>query len=289
LDLSDRLRRSEDESRRARAGIEGELRAVGAELRQSLARIGSEIAHLQAEKAPRWDGGAPVHSSRADANGLDAFYVAFEDRFRGTREMIRERMTVYLPLIGKANAGRADCPVLDLGCGRGEWLQLLREHGHAARGIDANAAMVRECRAQGLDVIEADALSYLRTLETGSIGAITGMHVIEHLPFDQLVALADESLRVLVAGGVVAFETPNPENLVVGACSFYADPTHQRPLPPEPIRFLFEARGFADVEIMRLHPSPEFRRTNGDSDEWRGRLNELLFGPQDYAVTGRKA
>jgi len=282
--VSDRVGRSEDESRRARAGMKDEI----LQLRQSLAKIGTEIARLDAAKTHGL-AGTPARSSDADTDRFDAFYVSFEDRFRGTRDMIRERTAVYLPLIEKANAGRIERPVLDLGCGRGEWLELLSEHGRLARGVDTNAAMIRECRDRGLDVVEADALSYMRSLESASIGAITGIHVIEHLSFEQLVALVDESLRVLVAGGVVAFETPNPENLVVGACGFHADPTHRRPLPPEPIRFLFEARGFVDVEIMRLHPAPEFQRTRGESDEWRDRLNELLFGPQDYAVTGRKA
>ena len=268
---------------RALERIDRQLVVQRRELADHGGSVGSPVS------MPVSSGLAAASSSNGDADRLAAFYVSFEDRFRGTRDVIRQRMMVYVPLIEKANAGRPERPVLDLGSGRGEWLELLRENGRVARGIDANAVMIQDCRERGLDVVDADVITYLRSLEPGTIGAITGMHIIEHLPFEQVVALVDESLRVLVPGGVVAFETPNPENLIVGACSFYSDPTHRRPLPPEPIRFLLEARGFADVEIMRLHPFPEFEQLSGGTDEWRERLNELLFGPQDYAVTGRKA
>ncbi|MDQ6619132.1 MAG: DUF4214 domain-containing protein [Pseudomonadota bacterium] len=222
------------------------------------------------------------------ARVLDSFYAAFEDRFRGSREEIRERMEIYLPIVREAGAGTAGAPVLDIGCGRGEWLQLLSEHGLAASGIDLNAIMIERCRQLGLDVQDADAIDYLRQVESQSLGAVTGMHIIEHLPFTQLLLLIDESLRVLKPGGVAAFETPNPENITVGACNFYFDPTHLRPLPPEMMRYVLQARGFGRTEILRLHPYPaEAQLAEGDIAV-RAKLNEVLYGPQDYAVIGYK-
>jgi len=184
---------------------------------------------------------------------LDAMYVTFEDRFRGDRADIKQRVTVYLPVIEKAGVGAPETPIVDLGCGRGEWLELLKERGFTARGVDLNRIMVNECRERGFEVVESDALRYLREQPDGSLGAVTGMHIIEHLPLNTLVALLDETLRALRPGGVAIFETPNPENLVVGACNFYMDPTHRNPMPPMMTRFLVEARGFVRVEIRRMN------------------------------------
>ncbi len=219
---------------------------------------------------------------------LDAFYVSFEDRFRGTPEDIKQRVTVYLPMIREANAGTAEAAVLDIGCGRGEWLELLKESELVARGVDLNRVVVRQCRERGLEVIEGEAVEYLRGLKSNSLGAITGMHLIEHIGFKQLIALFDEALRVLRPGGLLIVETPNPENLIVGACNFYYDPTHQHPLPPEPTRFVAEARGFAQTEILRLHPFPVSANIVDGPTLMKERLNSLFYGPQDYAIIARK-
>ena len=214
---------------------------------------------------------------------LDAFYAAFEDRFRGPREEIRSRVTVHLPVVRAAGAGTADRPILDIGCGRGEWLELLAGEGLIARGVDANVATVAETRARGLDVVEADVLGYLRSLPAHSCGAVTGFHVIEHLPFATLVALVDEIVRVLQPGGVTILETPNPTNLMVGAATFYIDPTHSRPLHPETMRFLVGARGLERVEIQFLHPV-EGASLPDEGNPTAARLNQHLYGPQDYAI-----
>jgi SAM-dependent methyltransferase len=228
---------------------------------------------------------------------LDALYVTFEDRFRGDRADIKQRVTAYLPMIEAAQVGTLDMPIVDIGCGRGEWLELLKERGLTARGVDQNRIMVNECRERSFEVVEADALQYLRELPENSLGAVTGMHIIEHLPLAMLVALLDETLRVLKPGGVAIFETPNPENLVVGACNFYMDPTHRNPLPPPMIEYLVEARGFVRVEIRRwqqgLRDSLQFLQvgTPGAVE-----LNPLIqmakehyFTAPDYAVIGYKA
>jgi O-antigen chain-terminating methyltransferase len=220
---------------------------------------------------------------------LDALYVAFEERFRGSREDIKRLMAVHLPAVQAANAGTPLAPVLDIGCGRGEWIEVLTEAGLTARGVDLNGEMARQCRERGLDVMEGDALEYLRRLPVGSLGAVTAMHVIEHLPFERLVELFDEAHRVLRPGGLVIFETPNPENLQVGACNFWYDPTHQRPIPPLAAEFIARERGFARAEIMRLHPYPLEQHPQSGDAELRERLVRLLYGPQDYALVAWKA
>jgi len=217
---------------------------------------------------------------------LDAFYVSFEDRFRGAREDIKRRVAVYLDVVRSARAGTADAPVVDLACGRGEWLEVLRDGGLEAKGVDLNRVMIAECRQRGLQVTEADLLAYLRALPDHSAGTITGFHIIEHLPFEQVVAVLDESLRVIRAGGLVIFETPNPENILVGSCNFYLDPTHRNPLPPEVMRFALEARGYSEVRVQRLHPL-DIPGIEASSDA--SFVTTLLTAPQDYAIIGAKA
>ena len=214
---------------------------------------------------------------------LDALYAAFENEFRGERDDIKERHKVYLPFLRQSEI---TSNVLDLGCGRGEWLELLRNEGIAARGLDINRVTLEECRAQGLEVIETDMLAHLRTLPDAGLNCVTAFHLIEHLPFEILVALIDEILRVLKPSGLVIFETPNPENVVTGSCNFYLDPTHHHPLPRALMKFVLDARGFDDLQIVRLHPVDEMR-VEGDS-KLTIRFNDHLYGPMDYAIIGRK-
>lgn len=223
---------------------------------------------------------------RENAHALDAFYVAFEDKFRGEYSEILERLKIYLPLIESANVGSPDAWILDIGCGRGEWLELLRDSGYTARGLDINRVMLEHCRAKQLEVIELDAIAYLMSLPDASLGAITGFHIIEHLPFEILVRLFDEALRVLRPGGLLIFETPNPENILVGSHTFYLDPTHQNPLPSITVKFLAELRGFTKVSILKLHPYPVEIQFSTEGFE---RLNDYFYGAQDYAVIGYKS
>ncbi|MBU0960193.1 MAG: class I SAM-dependent methyltransferase [Proteobacteria bacterium] len=220
---------------------------------------------------------------------LDPLYLAFENQFRGTREEIRERLLEYVPLIRGASAGSADREILDIGCGRGEWLEILKDEGLAARGLDLNHVLVQECREKGFEVVEKDALSHLRSLPDNSLGAITAFHVIEHLGFDDRIALFDESVRVLKPGGVAFFETPNPRNLLVGGCNFWADPTHLRPLYPETQQFLMEYRGFCKVDLLFLHPHEgEQRLPEEEAPQLASRLNEVFSCARDYTVVGYK-
>jgi O-antigen chain-terminating methyltransferase len=217
---------------------------------------------------------------------LEALYVSIEDQFRGTREDIKERCRVYLPLMKEAGLGTDERPILDLGCGRGEWLDLLREEGLQARGLDINPVLVEECRKRELAVVEGDLLAYLRTLPDASVGGVTGFHIIEHLPFNVLIHALDETVRVLKPGGLAIFETPNPQNVLVGSCNFYIDPTHLRPLHSHMMQFLAEARGFCQVEILYLHPSEIIPIR--ESTEVAKRFNEYFYGPMDYAIVGRR-
>ena len=180
------------------------------------------------------------------------FYRAFEDKHRGARELIKSRLRVYLPFLLPLAATHSGCSVLDLGCGRGEWLELLQENGIVASGVDLDDSMLAACRELGLDAVNEDAIEHLKSLPDQSRLAITGFHIAEHLPFSLLQTLFIEARRVLKPNGLLILETPNPENLVVGTASFFIDPTHQRPLPSQLLQFLAEHHGFARVKILRL-------------------------------------
>ncbi len=217
----------------------------------------------------------------------DELYVAFEDQFRGSRDEIRDRSKMYLPTLERAHAGLTDRPILDIGCGRGEWLELLKEEGMAASGIDINAGMVEECRALGLDVVKGDVMKHLQTLDEESLGAVTGFHLIEHLRFADWVSLLNQVHRVLRRGGVAILETPNPENVLVGSNTFYLDPTHRNPLPNALVKFVAESRGFSPVEVLPLHPAEASNHIREDS-EVAHRFNHYFYGPRDYAIVAWK-
>lgn len=217
---------------------------------------------------------------------LDAYYIAFEDACRGTREEIRDNLKVYLPYLGEVKEGSCS-ELLDLGCGRGEWLQLTQENGWQASGIDLNAIMIEACHKEGLTAIKADAVNYLKKLPDESKSVVTGFHIIEHLPFDALFLLFSEAMRVLEPGGKILFETPNPENLLVASHTFYHDPTHKNPVTPTAIKFLAQYHGFNNIEIIRLHPYPESAKVRG-IDPLTERVNGHLCGPQDYAILAEK-
>ncbi len=217
---------------------------------------------------------------------LDPLYVAFEDRFRGSRAEIKQRQAVYLDLLREAGAGQPGRPIVDVGSGRGELLELLGDEGLQARGVDLNRSMVAYCKGVGLDCTHDDAVAYLSRLEAGSLGGVTGFHIIEHLPFAVFVALLDASLRALAPGGVIVFETPNPANLLVSSRWFHLDPTHRNPLPAEMVSMIAEARGFIQVSIRELHPMAQ--RFEAKDDVLAAQLDAIFHGPQDYALIARK-
>ena len=218
----------------------------------------------------------------------DANYLSFEDSFRGSREEIKKRVAIYLPRLRAAVAGTDEAPILEVGCGRGELLEVLRSEGLKAAGVDSNVAAVEKCRELGLDIALGDLFETLAKTADGSLGGLVALHVVEHLPFELLQKLLDETLRVLRTGGIAIFETPNPQNILVGASNFYIDPTHRNPVHPQTLHYLVEARGMIQVESVMLHPFPkEMHLPESDSPAARF-INEHFFGPQDYAVVGRR-
>ena len=266
-----------NELSQTRAQVQGLKREIMFQQRR-LSRLGERLA--------AGDGALPELGAHLVDERVDSLYVAFEDMFRGTREDIKSRLLPYIEQIELADAGRPGKPILDIGCGRGEWLELLRDHHFEAYGVDLNSMMIERCKSMGLNASRGDVIEHLRELPDESRSAITAFHVIEHIPFDVFVYFLDEALRVLTPGGILILETPNPETIRVGATTFYYDPTHRNPLPPIPTQFIVSHRGFVEAEILRLHPVTEERlRENGENVDL---LNRVLFGPQDYAIIARR-
>jgi len=242
----------------------------------------------------------PAPGAQPPAANLDSFkYVGFEDRFRGSQEVIRARLASYLPIFDGAG------PVVELGCGRGEFLDLLRERGIPARGVDTNHEMVEVSRGRGLDAAEGDALSFLTAQPDDSLGGVFAAQVAEHLEPEYLMRVIDAAMHALRRGGVLVLETINPACWTAFFESYLRDLTHVRPLHPDTLQYLVRSSGFRDVTI-------EFRSPIADADRLQpvplppgdlppaiadlvdtfnanvNRLNARLFTYQDYAVIGRK-
>lgn len=213
----------------------------------------------------------------------ESFYRAFEDRHRGSRELIRSRLLAYLPFLEPLTTLSTPVTALDLGCGRGEWLELLAEHGIEVTGVDLDEGMLAACRERGLMVKQADALETIRSLPADSLSLITAFHVVEHLPFDDVRSIVSESLRVLKPGGLLILETPNPENLEVGTSSFYLDPSHHFPIPPLLLSFAVEHAGFARNKVVRLQESASLR-----AESKIGLIDVLRGVSPDYSVVAQK-
>jgi ubiquinone/menaquinone biosynthesis C-methylase UbiE len=165
------------------------------------------------------------------------YYRLFEEKHRGSVQDIKNRLQVYIPFITALTKIDPSAAVADIGCGRGEWLEILRDHNIPAFGVDLDEGMLERGLQVGLDVKKMDCLEFLRSQADESLLAITGFHIAEHLPFEVLQAVVKESERVLKPGGLLILETPNPENISVGTCSFYMDPTHNHPLPPSLLEY----------------------------------------------------
>lgn len=225
---------------------------------------------------------------RPESLADEALYIALEAHFRGSFDAIEERLAYYLPFLEEHAAWRrASLPAADIGCGRGEWLRLLRREGIDCLGIDLNAHNVQACQEAGLRTMEADALQWLASQPADTVGLVSSFHLIEHLEPERLFLLLRETARVLVPGGLLILETPNPENLVTGATNFYIDPTHRRPLPPALVEFLVDYYGFGAIRLHRLNPVAD-HLTLQESSETARRCNHYFYGPQDYAITAVK-
>ncbi|WP_111747858.1 methyltransferase domain-containing protein [Salinisphaera orenii] len=211
----------------------------------------------------------------------DSFYKAFEDRFRGPEEEIKERLQVYRPFVDGLKAFGRPLQALDLGCGRGEWLELLVENDVVAKGVDLDEGMLASCREKQLDVIQGDAFEVLAEQGTDSLDILSAFHLVEHIPSSELQNLIQEAYRVLRPAGLLIMETPNPDNLVVGATNFYLDPTHRNPIPSPLLAFLTEFHGFARQKVLGLQESESEQETTI-------RLTDVLYAASpDYAVVAQ--
>jgi O-antigen chain-terminating methyltransferase len=224
--------------------------------------------------------------SASEVPALNAFFASFEEYFRGDRETVKQRLRHYIHVMQENHMGTEEMPVLDVACGRGEWLELLREEHLRASGVDSNSVLVSQCLDNGLEVEEADLVDYLTRQPDASLGVVTAFHIAEHLTIEKLIAFLTEAVRVLKSGGLILLETPNPQNVLVGSCNFYFDPTHRNPLPKAVLKFFVESRGFVVTEILELNPSDE-QPLAGDSELIK-RFNQYFYGPMDYAIVARK-
>ena len=250
-----------EESDRSLAGLEEASRTL-AELEERL---------LRAER--RTGGGAQRTVAPQPAAAAVPDYFAFESRMRGSTAVVRERQRIYV------DDFRDAAPVLDLGCGRGEFLALLREAGIGARGVDADADMVDFARGEGLEVEQTDALTYLESLADGSLGGIFCAQVVEHLPPAALLRLLELAAVKLRSGGLFVAETINPLS-PLALRNYFADLTHAQPLVPETLVLLARQAGFGRVEV-RFANEPE--RPEGLDP----RIGDVLFAPLDYAILAR--
>jgi SAM-dependent methyltransferase len=273
LKLVDALSERGDAASAARERAERLLR----ELEERLTRVERRGAGGGAAPAAATVAAQPAAASLPD-------YFAFESRMRGSVEAIRERQRHYV------DDFRAAAPVLDIGCGRGELLALLREAGIDARGLDADADMVAFARGEGLDVEQADLVEYLQRVEDSSVGGIFMGQVVEHLPPGVLVRSLELATQKLRPGGVLVAETINPLS-PIALRNYYADLTHAQPLVPETLELLARQAGFAQTEVRFLN-EPADRLTEPDDPVIAAnvrRLNDLLFAPLDYALVARTA
>ena len=250
------------------------------------------------------DAGDASRSPIPEETDLDAYqYVCFEDVFRGAPEEIAAGQRDYLPYF----EGASD--VLDVGCGRGEFLALLRDQGIAARGVDANAEAVERCRERGLEADRSDALAYLRALADESIGGLFSAQVVEHLEADYLMQVLGNAQRALRPGSRIVLETINPASWTAFFSAYVRDITHRHPLHPETLAYLLRASGFVDVTIVYRAPVPDaakLQRAAVDPalaatpagkavcrladtlNQHAELLNGLIFADQDYAAVGRR-
>jgi SAM-dependent methyltransferase len=262
-----------------------------AEMRARLDVIDKRVRSLLERSSPipdpNLDDTVPVLPATFD-------YVGFERRFRGETDVVLGRTEErYFDLLA------ASAPVLDVGCGRGEVLARLEALGVSAIGVDLDAGMVAEAKAAGVDARQGDALAFLADADAASFGAVIAIQVVEHLSLDALLSLLELAYTKLRPGGTLVLETPNPASLIVLGNSYLLDPTHVRPLHPSLLSFLVERAGFADVRLEFFDPATGYHLDLIDETEvqepWVAtvnaafrRLNEVLFGPQDYAVIARR-
>ena len=259
-----------------------EAKVEGLHLVDRLARL-ERRRRVEAPVVQAGPSAAAVPAVSPSGSGVD--YLAFEARFR-PEESVREHQQIYVEFLGSSKR------VVDLGCGRGELIELLRDEGVGAYGVEIEPDFIELLEEKGIEVVAQDAVAHLGELEPGAVDGIVVSHVVEHLPTAAVTQLVQLAADKLAGGGLLIVETPNPESLVAGSINFHRDPTHLRPIHPDTLSFLCESAGFSEVEIRRLSPVPEAERLPAPEstrlDEVVQQLNDLLYGYQDYAVIARK-
>lgn len=277
VDMYDRFRTTELHTKNLLAENH-KLVLATADINQRLLNLAQDIASLKSaamELTSKNFTGNPKDSSVELSALWDFYYRSFEDRFRGSEAAVREKQSSYIsricPHLSK------DAVVVDLGCGRGEWLGLLKAEGFRPIGVDKNTEMLAAARKSGYDLVHADVFDWLAKQPADSVDLISAFHIVEHLTPNELLRMLSEIARVTKKSGWVLIETPNPENVVVGACNFWFDITHVKPIPPLTLGFILEFLGFEQIECIRS--SPPFEGANPQNP---------LEAPQDYAILSRK-
>jgi SAM-dependent methyltransferase len=298
--LADDVAKRQESMSAREARLEARLAELAAAQDQirTLAAVAQQAAMAAKRELERLGAGASETGNLkvAQTGDLDSYkYVGFENEFRGSQDTIRARLESYLPFFANAR------DVLDVGCGRGEFLDLLKARGIPARGLDLNHEMVEVCRARGLDVAERDAVSYLEGLADGSLGGLFAAQVVEHLRPDYLLRFLELAHHKLRPGSPIVLETLNPACWVAFFESYIRDITHAWPLHPETLRYLVIASGFKEARIEFRSPVPPQDRLqpaaapgapadlieafNGNVEK----LNARLFTFMDYAIVGTNA
>ena len=302
LEISQRVAAAE-----SRDALEAEIRAreaVQIDVRDLSDRIGSaqdgldrlqlgpRLARLERDRrAPVRPTPARTAPTIAPAAAASIDYLTFEARFRPEAE-VREQQRAYLEVLKDRKR------VVDLGCGRGELIELLKDEGISAYGVDVEPDVVALAQERGLEVVEEDAIAHLESIEPRAVDGVVALHVVEHLDAANLGRLVELAADRLADGGILVLETPNPESLTAGSVNFHRDPTHVRPIHPDTLSFLCETAGFSEVEVRRFSPVPVENTLprppkpgeplEQHIDGLVERLNALLYGYQDYAVVAKK-
>jgi O-antigen chain-terminating methyltransferase len=250
--VGQQLERAQQQAAIAEAANANSMRDLGESLRRDLDSVRSQLSGLATalDRAVAAPDGATRAVPSSVAALEEGFYPMLEKHFRGSQDDVKRRLSSYRESVDAMPNG----PVADLGCGRGEWLELLASWGREAIGVDSNALFVADLRGRNLRVEEGDATQWLQRQPEASLAGVTVFHVVEHLPFGAMLRLMMESHRVLKPGGILIVETPNPENLEVATQTFWLDPTHQRPLPAELVELATRYCGFAQSKVLRLNP-----------------------------------
>jgi SAM-dependent methyltransferase len=258
-------------------------RAAVTVLEATLQRLVEDIRILV---PPRIDVGTAVATAGAIDELDEVDYRTFEDLQRGSVEEIRAGLAHYLPDV----TARRDLggPIVDIGCGRGEWLGLLADEGIEAIGVDVNPSQAADAKDRGLDIVIGDGFEYLAEAEPRSLLGVTAFHVLEHVPVALQHRFFQLAMRAVKPGGIVIVETPNPTNLIVGAAAFYLDATHLRPIHPDYLEYLAREAGFVGIEVRFLHPREQYNVLGPSNDPVAEDLRWALYGPQDFAVIARR-